>query len=278
MALSCYPDISKLIKLEDGTRYAYAFSPAAASKPTFLLLHGFPSSSYDWRHQISALKLKGYGVVAPDLLGYGDTDSPASFEAYSLKTMSDHIASILASEGLGKVIGVSHDWGSGLLSHFYTWHPECLSSLIFASVGYIEPSGTARDIDAINTLTEKLFGYANYGYWKFFNTEGAAKILDSNPHSMTSLLFPHNPEMWRVNFAPVGAAEAWISAGTTTPPPSWLTAEELIIHDEIMAKKGYTGPLNWYEASMRGVDASKEATISKEGKEVQLPTLLVVSD
>lgn len=111
MALSAFPDISKSIKLDDGTRYAYAhIKPATASQPTFLFLHGFPSSSYDWRHQIAALKSKGFGILAPDLLGYGDTDSPAGIENYTLKRMSGHVAEILAKEGIKKVIGVGHDW------------------------------------------------------------------------------------------------------------------------------------------------------------------------
>ena len=110
MALSCFPNISKQVEVNDGTRYAYAYAAASASKPTFLLLHGFPSSSYDWRHQLHGLAAHGFGVLVPDLLGYGDTDSPAEVEAYSLKKMSDHLTEILAMEGIGKVIGVGHDW------------------------------------------------------------------------------------------------------------------------------------------------------------------------
>ena len=109
MASSCFPDISKLIELSDGTRYGYAHVDASHSKPTFLLLHGFPSASYDWRKQIYALSAKGYGVLAPDLLGYGDTDSPIQVEAYSYKRMSGHLAEILDKEGIEKVVGVGHD-------------------------------------------------------------------------------------------------------------------------------------------------------------------------
>lgn len=110
MALSCFPNISKGIELADGTHYAYAYAAASASKPTFLLLHGFPSSSYDWRHQVHALTAKGFGVLVPDLLGYGDTDSPVEVEAYSLKRMSGHLTEIMTNEGIEKVIGVGHDW------------------------------------------------------------------------------------------------------------------------------------------------------------------------
>ena len=110
MALTIFPDISKHITLQDKTSYAYIYIAASGSKPTFLLLHGFPSSSYDWRHQIRQLSSTGYGVLVPDLLGYGDSDKPVEIEAYSLKRMSGHVDEILKREGLERVIGVGHDW------------------------------------------------------------------------------------------------------------------------------------------------------------------------
>ena len=111
MALSHYPDISTQIKLQDGSTYAYAFKESVRDKPTFLLLHGFPSSSYDWRRQVDYFIEQGFGFLVPDLLGYGDTDSPNEVEAYSLKRISGHVAEIIAKLGIGSgVIGVGHDW------------------------------------------------------------------------------------------------------------------------------------------------------------------------
>ena len=111
MALQQFPDKSKSFKTSDGTTYAYVVAAAKdPSKSTFLLLHGFPSSSYDWRHQIESLTQLGHGVIAPDLLGYGGTDSPAELEKFKFKTQAQHIAEILKEEGVTPVIGVSHDW------------------------------------------------------------------------------------------------------------------------------------------------------------------------
>jgi pimeloyl-ACP methyl ester carboxylesterase len=111
MALEVFPDISKITAVRDGTKYSYIHIPAGGSKkPTFLLLHGFPSTSYDWRHVVPLLKALDYGVLAPDLLGYGDSDKPTDVEAYSFKRMADHIIELLEGEGLERVIGVGHDW------------------------------------------------------------------------------------------------------------------------------------------------------------------------
>lgn len=111
MALQQFPSQSKSFKTRDGTTYAYVSVAAAdASKHTFLLLHGFPSSSYDWRHQIASLTQLGHGVIVPDLLGYGDTDAPAEVDRYRFKTMAGHVDEMLEREGVPAVIGVSHDW------------------------------------------------------------------------------------------------------------------------------------------------------------------------
>lgn len=116
MASIAFPSLAKKAALSDGTTYGYIASPAtSATKATFLLLHGYPSSSFDWRHQISSLSAAGYGVIVPDLLGYGDTDSPADVNAYRMKAMSQHMAEILDQENVARCIAVSHDWFVSLL-------------------------------------------------------------------------------------------------------------------------------------------------------------------
>ena len=49
-------------------------------------------------------------MLAPDLLGYGDTDKPTDIEAYKSKKMAGETASLLDALGIDLVIGVGHDW------------------------------------------------------------------------------------------------------------------------------------------------------------------------
>lgn len=56
------------------------------------------------------LKESGYGIIAPDLLGYGDTDKPTEVSEYSFKRMANDVAELIEIEKLTKVIGVGHDW------------------------------------------------------------------------------------------------------------------------------------------------------------------------
>jgi soluble epoxide hydrolase/lipid-phosphate phosphatase len=100
----------KELNVDDKVTYSYVHIEAKTSLPTFLLLHGFPSSAYDWRHQIAHLRQAGYGIIAPDLLGYGRTDSPEAIEDYKFSKMSVHISKILEHHKIRQVIGVAHDW------------------------------------------------------------------------------------------------------------------------------------------------------------------------
>jgi len=111
MASIAFPSLAKKAKLSDGTTYGYVYVPAAPGKPTFLLLHGAPSSCYIWHHQIEHLPRAGFGVLAPDLLGYGDTDRPAEVEPYKLQHICPQVHDLVTNVvGLEKVIGVGHDW------------------------------------------------------------------------------------------------------------------------------------------------------------------------
>jgi len=276
MALNQFPVAGKLVELEDGTRYAYVYIVATTSKPTFLLLHGFPSSSYDWRFQIKSLTDHGYGVLVPDLLGYGDTDKPAEPVQYKFKKMAGEISQLLNNEALERVIGVGHDWGSVLLSRFVNYYPEKLSKLVFTSVPYIEPA--FYDLDGLNTWTEQTFGYPTFGYQKFFADDSAAEICARNNESVTSLLYPTTPETWRTYMGPIGAAKSWIEASIIKPLPVWLSTSEAAVHNQILAKGGYVGPLNWYKVSVQNLDTEDNAQIPEEHKFISIPTLVIVSD
>jgi len=112
MASLAFPKLAKKATLSDGTTYGYVHVPPSdPAKPTFLLLHGAPESHYGWHAQIESLPRAGYGVLVPDLLGYGDTDAPKEVEPYQMKNMTPQVYELVTKHvGLQKVIGVGHDW------------------------------------------------------------------------------------------------------------------------------------------------------------------------
>jgi soluble epoxide hydrolase / lipid-phosphate phosphatase len=93
-----------------GLNYHCYVVPAQESKPILLFLHGFPSTSYDWRHQVVFFKEKGYGLIVPDMLGYGGTAKPADVGAYKANLIAKDLVDVLDAEGIQQVIAIGHDW------------------------------------------------------------------------------------------------------------------------------------------------------------------------
>lgn len=85
------------------------FFRVAGAGPALLLLHGFPTSSWDWRHVWDALAA-GHQVIALDYLGFGFSDKPAD-GPYSVFAYADQAEAVLAHLGVGAVHVLAHDLG-----------------------------------------------------------------------------------------------------------------------------------------------------------------------
>lgn len=171
---------SKTFTTPNGLNYAYDYVAARdATKPTVLLLHGYPASRGDWANTIPVLAAEGYGVLAPDLLGFGASSKPTELEAYNLKGITGDLAGILDAEGIREVVGVGHDWGASVLSRAAAWHRDRFTKLVFVSTTYV-PAGVLFDVDGLNAAEIKTTGHASFGYWYFFNSYDAAGIIAQN--------------------------------------------------------------------------------------------------
>lgn len=90
--------------------FALDTAPGQGRRAT-LLLHGFPSSSLDWRPILPALANRR--VVTLDLPGFGLSEKPADY-SYSLLEQADLIELLLRSLGVNEVDIVAHDMGTSV--------------------------------------------------------------------------------------------------------------------------------------------------------------------
>ena len=95
---------------EVGGRRVHVFR-RAGSDPLLLLLHGFPSSSYDWR---ALLELEcDHAVLAFDCLGFGLSDKPTDVD-YTLSLQADIAEELVGRGDAGPVFLVGHDIGTSV--------------------------------------------------------------------------------------------------------------------------------------------------------------------
>lgn len=160
--------------------YQYFWHPSESTKkPTLAFFHGFPSTSKDWRRQLEHFADLGFGVIAPDLLGYGGSSKPDDVSAYNHRDMVDDVIKILDHEQIHRFHGISHDFGSHLMSRLYCYHPERLLSLTFISVPFMQP-GVRFDLEAVNKRVKSLIGMEKFAYMDFFASSDSPPIVEAH--------------------------------------------------------------------------------------------------
>ncbi|MFC4525128.1 alpha/beta hydrolase [Dyella halodurans] len=77
-----------------------------------VLIHGFPTASWDWEALWSSLARR-FRVYTLDMIGFGFSAKPAGY-AYSLMDQATLVASFLANEGVEKYHLLAHDYGDSV--------------------------------------------------------------------------------------------------------------------------------------------------------------------
>ncbi|KAA8564741.1 hypothetical protein EYC84_011632 [Monilinia fructicola] len=212
MASSSYP--TRTHTTTRSLTYSYThIQPTSPSNPYILFLHGFPSSSHDWYHQIIYLSTLGYGIIAPDLLGYGGTSKPLSMHLYKLKDMASDLHEILSLHSISashKAIGVGHDWGSLILSRLVNYYPELFKKLAFLDVGLWRRQGLRF-----------------LGIFLFMDEEGSAELLDTNPESVMSIYYTLDDDTGKEYMGATDGFRKWLEGGMIAPHPDFVTGEEV---------------------------------------------------
>ncbi len=79
-----------------------------------ILLHGFPQTSFEWRHQLRALGEAGFRAVAPDQRGYSSGARPPDVDDYALPLLVQDVIGLADAIGAERFHIVGHDWGAAV--------------------------------------------------------------------------------------------------------------------------------------------------------------------
>ncbi|PSR87081.1 hypothetical protein PHLCEN_2v5251 [Hermanssonia centrifuga] len=255
------PSLYQIITTSRGLKYSYYFSPAHPSKLTLLFCHGFPSTSDDWHHQALYFKGKGYGVIVPDMLGYGNTDKPSDPALYVSSAMSKDLVEILDKENIVQAVAIAHDWGCKAVSRLANYYPDRFIAYAFFAVGFLPPRpGTADFGDQLKT-EKATYGYELSGFYLFFSEDDAPGIVRDHIDSSISILFPRDPKVWETRMAPTGTLEATLLENWETPLPSYMSEEDKKAFKTTFLKNGFEGPLCWYKIMTNNIQGEDDKKI-----------------
>lgn len=192
MNASIYRTVYGTIKI-NGLNIAYREAGDPTS-PKVVLLHGFPSSSHQYRDLIPALADR-FHVIAPDYPGFGNSDRPdPAIYAYTFDGLSETIEEFLKLKGFEHYGLFIQDYGGPVGFRIIGRHPKALDWLIIQNSNAYE-SGFTPAWDGFREAlwksrspeTEKaIAGFLEYDAIKSIYLHGAQK---------PELISPDNWEM-----------------------------------------------------------------------------------
>ncbi|GJE94746.1 alpha/beta hydrolase [Phanerochaete sordida] len=265
----------RTLTVSRGLAYNVFHAPAAAGKPTLLLLHGFPGSSYDWRRTAPYLAARGLGVVAPDMLGAGGTARPADAQAFRLAAIARDVVDILDALGLAKVVGVGHDWGCVALSYLSLLHQARFAGFVWLAVGFREPATEPFDIEQAMAQAKALLGYEWYAYWLFLSRRDAGDVIQEHIDSFLQLTYAKDPATWPEVLFRRGKAAEHIEGDVLLGRADWLPQEEYDKVKQEIITHGMHSRLLWYTNAVDNNDLEENKKIQKEAYPIKVPSLFV---
>ncbi|KAI9000109.1 putative epoxide hydrolase [Hyaloraphidium curvatum] len=249
-----------------------------ADGPLVVLLHGFPESSWSWRHQLPALAAAGFRAVAPDQRGYAGSTRPSEVSAYGTTHLeADALALVdrLLHPG-AKAIFVGHDWGALLVWDLVRDHPSRVRAAVAVSVPYTP--WPAKPTDVLKAMRGDKFHYILY-----FQSVGPPEaemdpqrrevlrrtvwaVAGSKPGSNMSYAAPDVPAE--------GGKIMDTMADTPEGLPPFLTEAEFDAWAAAYDESGFFGPISWY----RNLDTNYERTKSIPPSVVSMPVFFIGSE
>jgi pimeloyl-ACP methyl ester carboxylesterase len=122
----------------------------AGSGPAILLIHGIGDNSTTW-NGIQAKLAQRFTVIAPDLLGHGQSDKPRA--DYSVAAYANGMRDLLSVLEIERVTVVGHSLGGGVAMQFAYQFPHLVDRLILVGAG-----GVTKDVNVALRLASLPMG------------------------------------------------------------------------------------------------------------------------
>ncbi|THV08242.1 epoxide hydrolase [Dendrothele bispora CBS 962.96] len=232
--------------------------------PTLLCVHGFPDCWY----QIGPWTRKGFRVVVPNMLGYGDTDRPQHPSEYSTKKLCADLAALLDFVGVQRAVVIGHDWGAFTAGRFALWHPDRLHALVILSVPYTPPTPQYMPVEKVAKLAPDL------AYQAYFASAQSSKDLDAHLLQFLRMSFqkPHSTKSFSPNQLLSGPEEI-LTKLKIQDSDIILGPKELAYYQQVL-QKGMNEPLNYYRTARYRYEEERDASLPSKLRE-DLPVLFL---
>ncbi|KAM7252079.1 hypothetical protein ACFE04_023962 [Oxalis oulophora] len=235
--------------------------------PLVILLHGFPMFSYIWRHQVDFLAERGYHVVAPDLRGFGDSDSPPSPSSHTMFHIIGDIVGLFDHFGDQQAFVVGHGWGAMVAWHLGLFRPDRIKGIVALSVPYFQRDPNKSFLQNYR----QSFGDGFY-VWQFQEPGRSERSFAryDNLTIMKKFIGITKAE----NLTAFPGKEVIDCLETPFVLPPWISEDELLVYANKFKETGWTGPLNHY----RAINMNWEQLAPWQDAKITVPSKLIIGD
>ena len=243
--------------------------------PLVVLCHGFPETSYSWRHQVEPIAEAGCHVVVPDQRGYGRTDCPERTESYDILSLAADMIGLVHALGQSQAVVIGSDWGSVVAAHCALLRPDIFKAVGLLSVPFLPRTwGKHRPTEFFKRMSrDKVF------YQAYFQEPGKAEAeLEADPRkSLLALLYSLSGDVpperrWQHMLDPHKSLLESATVPEKLPP--WITEKDLDTFVEDFRRTGFRGGLSWY----RNIDRNWELTAFLSEARIQQPSIFLAGE
>ncbi|WP_299215650.1 alpha/beta hydrolase [uncultured Aquimarina sp.] len=166
------------------------------NKETIVLLHGFPSSSHQYRKVLSELS-DDYHLIAPDYPGFGESDFPdASEYEYTFDNIAETIDGLLEKLKLDSYVLMIQDYGAPIGLRIATKHPERVRGIINQN-GNAYEKGLGEAWAGVKNLWENRNSETENALLGVFSLEGLKWQYTHGVRNPENI----NPDTWNLDYA-----------------------------------------------------------------------------
>lgn len=207
----------------NGVQYSYM---EEGEGQTVLLLHGFTGTKKTWNELFIKLK-QNFHVIAIDLLGHGDTDSPEDPNRYKMEHSAKDLDDFLTEKQIDRIHLLGYSMGGRLALYFALHYQHRIQTLVLESctaglVSEEERLSRIKQDEQLQSMLLKKGINAFVDYWENITLFSSQKQL---PKSLQESI-----RSSRLMQSPIGLGNSLKGMGTGIQPSLWNQLELLNIH------------------------------------------------
>ncbi|MBY0479446.1 MAG: alpha/beta hydrolase [Chitinophagaceae bacterium] len=178
----------------NGLKIAYR-EAGNTNKPTIVLLHGYPSSSHQYRKVLNQLS-EEYHLIAPDYPGYGNSDFPSADEyEYTFNNIAATIDAFLEKKEIRSYAIMMQDYGAPIGFRIATKHPERVTAIINQN-GNAYEEGLGKGWEGIRALWANRNENTEKALLSAFTLEGLKWQYTHGTRNPENV----NPDTWHLDY------------------------------------------------------------------------------